>query len=88
MTRDQKVVELRLNRLPHLNHPDWTAFASVLRSLWALERLPVEELAEGVYGFAELGSHFTAEQLLDEIDMTVSNLRVAIQNHRAAQSNL
>ncbi|OWK39525.1 hypothetical protein FRUB_06088 [Fimbriiglobus ruber] len=81
-------MELRSNRLPHHNHPDWVAFASALRSLWTLEGLPVAAIAESVYGFADLAGHFTAEQVLDEFDRMTANLRVALENYRASQSKL
>ncbi|OWK42035.1 hypothetical protein [Fimbriiglobus ruber] len=88
MPQNPVVVPLRSNRLPHHNHPDWVAFASALRSLWALEGLPVATIAESVYGFADLGNHFTAEQVLDEIGRITAALRVAVENFRASQSQL
>jgi hypothetical protein len=74
----------------YLHAPDWVAFESVLRNLCKLERTPAETLTEGLYGFAALAGaeRYTAEELLDEIDMIVSNIRVALQNQRAAQSKL
>jgi hypothetical protein len=88
MQREEVVVELRPNRLPHHNHPDWVAFLSILRGLRTLVRTPATTLGESLYGFAELGNHFTAEQLLDEINSNTAKLRVMLENHRAAKSKL
>lgn len=68
----------------YLHAPDWVAFESVLRNLGKLERMPVETLTEGLYGFVALAdARFTAEQLLDEIDKITANLRVMLANERA-----
>lgn len=82
MGLEPKVVPLRNNRPPHQDHPDWVAFKSVLRSLWALEDMPISVLAEDHYSFFDLGNDFSAEQMLDEIDMSTANIRVKLSNHR------
>ena len=74
----------------YLHAPDWIAFESVLRNLRKLQNLPAGTLVEGLYALAmEMpDGPWTAEQVLDEAEARIVNIRVAIQNQRAAQSKI
>lgn len=74
----------------YLHAPDWVAFESILRSLGNLNRMPGETFLEGLYALATEMSDgpWTAEQVLDEAEARLANLRVMIENTRAAKSKL
>ncbi|OWK35423.1 hypothetical protein FRUB_07986 [Fimbriiglobus ruber] len=86
---NQVVVELPTKRRPHLDHADWVAFDSVLRNLATLGTLPTSTLTEGLYLFSGMTQGpLTAEQVLDQIEVSTTILRVKLNNDRASKSEL